>query len=287
MLMNGGGVMHRVRKSLFMTFRKCPQQGVYMNRDRDNESYGTINMEVPALAKGQIFHHAAEDFWTGMPGVEELNKYNELELKEVFDKRMPITEHEELKVWFEWYVNYEVARWWKLKGKGLLEYFHPFKMEIAMEAEINGLIRTGHADRIDRIGDDELIVVEYKTGKSYDPDNSVAISNLRSELYWYKSVMEEMEEFKGYKITGWRLINPTVGKIAQGKFVMQTKYAVDKQADKILKLLNGEEEPKLKVGMHCQWCDWMEECMAYKDKDHEIFGLLEEVKIDNQTKEAD
>ena len=47
--------MHKVRKSLFMSFRRCPKQGMFMFRDKDSETYGDLNVNVPALAMGRYF----------------------------------------------------------------------------------------------------------------------------------------------------------------------------------------------------------------------------------------
>ena len=264
----------RVRKTLFMSFRKCPKQGMYMSRDRDNESYGDVNWEVPALANGQLFHHAAEDFWNSMYNDEEMVDWNKEVIEENFVKLMPKT-NSVLNDWFNWYAGYEANRYYVLRGLGEERFFRPFKMENAVEADIGGLIRTGHFDRVDRVSDKELIIVEYKTGFSYDPEKSYAVTNVRSELMWYKSILDNMEEYKDYKIVGWRMINPTVKRVIDGKFSPLTKHAVDKTADLILKWLNGDEEAKKKYGPYCQFCEWMEECIGYKVDGHEIFGLME------------
>ena len=265
--------MHRIRKTTFMGFRKCPEQGMYMVRDRDNESYGDVNWDIPALANGQLFHHAAEDFWNEMPS--DIN-CNDCDVYGMFNELMPKTKHKLLSVWFKWYADYEASRYIELKKDGLLEYFRPFKMEEAVEAEIDGLIRTGHVDRIDKVGEDELLVVEYKTGYSYDPEKAYAMTNVRSELQWYRSILSVMDSYKDFKIVGWRMINPTVGKVVGGKFSPLTKHSVDKVAENIKGYLNGDIEVKKKIDMHCSMCEWMEECLKYEDEGHEIFGLLKD-----------
>ena len=265
--------MHRVRKTLFMGFRKCPQQGMYMFRDRDNESYGDVNWEVEALAKGQIFHHTAEDFWSTMCKVEDIVG-DEDDIRDYFISLMPKTHVSDLRKWFRWYAKYESERFIKMREEGKLEYFKPFMMEEAIEAEIEGLIRTGHFDRIDRVSENELIIVEYKTGFSYDPSKEYAMSNVRSEVQWYRSIIEKLDKFEKYTVVGWKMINPTVERVVGGKFSPLTKHAVNKAADKIIKFLDGEEDPIKKYGPYCAHCDWMDECIGYKEEGHEIFGLL-------------
>lgn len=261
---------YTIRKSLFMSYKRCPQQGVYEYHTHD-DSYGELNTTVDALLKGQIFHHAVEDIYTDM----NTSQLSTLDLQEATDyirKLFPQTTHRELTQWFDWYAYYDAQRFIELKKKGEERFFLPFLQEHYVSALIDGVNRTGHIDRIDKVGDKELVIVEYKTGKSYDPAKSWKLSDLKSELEWYRSIMAMMDEFKEYKIVGWKLINPTLGLTHLDTFHVLTKYSVNKNAKYFVEVLNGQKEAVKKIGMQCSWCKYSQECLKYEDKYHEIFG---------------
>ena len=214
-----------------------------------------------------------------MKDVDEIANMDDEEINRYFLSLFQETKNKDISDWFRWYADYEANRFRKFKELGKLEFYKPFKMEGAVEREMDGLIRTGHFDRIDRVDKDKLVIVEYKTGKSYDPDKEYAVSNVRAETQWYKSIVEGLEEYKDYKVVGWLLINPTVGKTMFGKFAPQTKFSVNKHAGVIKEMLDGDREAIKKYGFNCMYCDWNEECLKYDIEGHEIFGLLsEEIK---------
>ena len=273
---------YSIRKSHFMSFRKCPQQGVF-NIERGDSGYGELNTENEALLKGQIFHHSMEDFYN----VLDINKVSIAatngDLYDYFRMLFPKTTHPDLVQWFDWYAKNETERYFAMKKEDMLEYFMPFKEEYYVEAVINGLKRTGHVDRIDKIGPKTLVIVEYKTGFSYDPKKAYKLTDLNAELEWYRSIIVEMKEFKDYKVVGWRMFNPTVGVDFFKEYKPVTKYAVDKATEGIVEILDGKKPVIKKFGFICQWCPFAEKCLGYDIKDHRIFGMTsKEIKQKNE-----
>ena len=272
-----------IRKSLFMKFRICEQQGVYSQAD-GNEGYSELNLENEHLLKGQIFHHAMEDLYNEMT-VEELNTLDDADVLGYINGLLPKTTQVDLIKWFAWYGKYESERYLNMKKDGKLEYFMPYKQEYYVEKLIKGINRTGHFDRVDRVSEKELVIVEYKTGNSYDPNKSWKLTNLNAELEWYRSIIDELDEFKDFDVVGWRLLNPTLGIDFYKKFNVVTKYSVNKASENILKLLNKEKVPVKKIGFPCQWCPYIEECQQFENNDHKIFGKLSDNIMKQENKE--
>jgi len=265
--------MISLRKSLFMSFKRCPQQGMY-GLERNDQSYGEINTEHPALLKGQIFHHAMEDLYNEM-SMMVLKEYDTYEdVHKYIHGLFPPTTQPDLRAWFDWYIDYESKRYLVMKEQDKLDYFMPYKQEMAVEYVIDGVKRTGHFDRVDRISDTELIIIEYKTGKSYDPNKAFKISDLRSELEWYRSIISRMDEFKEFTVVGWKLLNPTLGVSYTSKFAPTTQYSVDRNMKMIAEMIEGKREVIKKYGMQCNWCRFAQQCLSYDDEYHEIFGEL-------------
>ncbi len=257
----------KLRKSLFMSFRRCQQQGVY-NYAIQDDGYGDLNVENENLLKGQVFHHAMEDFYNTI----EMSKLESTDNRlEYIRSLLPNPKQPDLSQWFDWYAKYESDRYNSMENK---EYFMPFKTEYYVEAMVDGVKRTGHFDRIDRINETDICIIEYKTGKSYDPSKSYKLSDLRAELEWYHSILVKLDEFKDYNFTMWKMINPTLEIIHDGKFAITSQYAVNKNMGEIVEIIQGKREPKKNISMLCSWCPFKEECQGYTDPDHEIFGEI-------------
>ena len=263
----------KIRKSLFMSYRVCEQQGTYRMANPD-DGYGDLNTTNPNLLRGQIFHHAMEDFYNtiDMFKLEKLSKVEDIH--SYLKTLLPTVQQPELKKWFAWYAMYEAERYMEFKQVHKLDYFLPYKSEYAVEAIIDNILRTGHFDRIDRISDNELQIIEYKTGKSYDPTNSVKLSNINSELEWYRSIIVNMPEFKQFNIVSYKLINPTLEIVFEKKFNILTKYAVNKMLLNIENIRSGKKKPIKKIGYICDWCEFKDECLGSGDANAPLFGTL-------------
>lgn len=79
-----------------------------------------------------------------------------------------------------------------------VEVFEPMATELFIE---NSEYR-GYIDRIDDLGNDNVRLVEYKTGKSHN------ISKLKQEMHFYKMLFEQ--EYPEYNVTEFRVYNPNL-----------------------------------------------------------------------------
>ena len=263
----------KIRKSLFMSYRVCEQQGTYRMANPD-DGYGDLNTTNPNLLRGQIFHHAMEDFYNtiDVDVLFYLDNYNDV--YEYLRPLLPNVKEINIQKWSTWYAEYESKRFLEFKKEDKLQYFMPYESEYAVEAIIDNILRTGHFDRIDRISDNELQIIEYKTGKSYDPTNSVKLSNINSELEWYRSIIVNMPEFKQFNIVSYKLINPTLEIVFEKKFNILTKYAVNKMLLNIENIRSGKKKPIKKIGYICDWCEFKDECLGSGDVNAPLFGTL-------------
>ena len=135
----------------------------------------------------------------------------------------------------------------------------------------NRIFRNGHFDRVDYIGDKKLRLVEYKTGASYDVSKSYKLSKLRLELYWYKTIIENMEEFKEYTVDEWMLINPTVKTVFVQKFHVLTKSSLEAAVPNLIADINSKEPPARNLNFYCGKCKFKQECLINPGKN--IFDI--------------
>lgn len=258
---------NKVRKSLLMSWKVCPRQSWYSVRDPDYGQYNEFNLSDPSLLLGQIFHKEMDRFYsrividTMIPLVDtpsELMNY-------LFSLFSPTDDYMCVQ-YFAWYSKIEAERFIKLykeKATGIAQRFIPLYIEKFVEYKdsVNNIFRNGHFDRVDYIGDDQLRLVEYKTGWSYDVSKSYKLTRLRLELYWYKTVIENMPEFKNYEVTEWQLINPTTQNIFTSKFSILTERVLESSVPKLIKDINSEEPPDRNLNFYCNRCKFKQECL--------------------------
>ena len=277
---------HKVRKSLLMSWKVCPRQAYYSVRDEKYGEYNEFNLENPALLLGQIFHKEMDKFYNGI-SVDAMVKIYEtygdeaevlVKLEDHCFEAFSKTTHEVCLGYFHWYAKIEAERFFKLysgKHTGITQRFIPLYIEKYVEIldEPNGIIRNGHFDRIDLIGDKKLRLVEYKTGRSYDISKSYKLTKLRLELYYYKKIIEQLEEFKGYEVVEWMLINPTLETVFTSKFSILTERSLEKAIPMLTDDINGDEPPARNLNFYCDNCQYKQKCLI--DVEENIFEIFE------------
>ncbi|MDO4870748.1 MAG: ATP-dependent DNA helicase [Candidatus Saccharibacteria bacterium] len=103
---------------------------------------------------------------------------------------------------------------------------------------VNGVHLTGAIDRIEIDNQNKLItIIDYKTGNPHlkFSESNATLYNNRSQLYFYKLLLQNSVQYSGYKINNWRLefITPTV----DNKIVfLEGEFQPDLE-DRLLKLL--------------------------------------------------
>lgn len=275
---------NRIRKSLLMSWNVCPRQAWYAVRDPDYEQYNEFNLYDPTLLLGQVFHKEMDTFYSKVSVDEMIKKVNDKEkLQDYLFSLFSPTTHEKLLDYFNWYAEIETDRFIKLyedNKTGIVQRFIPLYIEKYVEHkqpfymfDLKGdVYRTGHFDRIDYIGDKSLRLVEYKTGESYDVTKSYKLVKLRLELYWYKEIIEKLEEFKDYTVDEWMLINPTTKTVFSCKFHVLTKRKLDDAFPKVVRDVNLPEPPARNVNFYCNRCKFKQECLINIDQN--IFDII-------------
>ena len=263
-----------IRKSLVMSFRVCPRQAYYSVRDPEYNQYNEFNIKEPALLLGQIFHKEMDKFYAGLD-IESMMSMTVDKLHDYLLTQFSPTTHDTCLKYFSWYAKIESERFLDIlrDGKGEIEKrFVPLYIEKYVEWNDDGIIRNGHFDRLDYLGDNKVRLVEYKTGVSYDVEKSYKLTKLRFELYWYKEIVEHNEEFKELKLEEWMLVNPTLENVFISKFSHLTKNAVDKTFAKMVPALNQDIEPARKLNLYCSNCKFRKPCLI--DVNKSIFDIM-------------
>ena len=249
-----------------MTYKVCPRQAYYSVRDPEYGQYNQFNIHVPALLMGQIFHKEMDRFYSKimMNTALKLAETNREHLVDYFKDLFSVTKHEVMLKYFNWYANIEADRLIGIinDGKGEIEKrFIPMCIEEYVEYDDNGIIRNGHFDRMDYLGNGKIRLCEYKTGESYNVEKSYKLSKLRFELYWYKDIIEKLEKFEDFELVDWMLINPTTEQVFITKFSNLTKMALDKTFKQMIPVLNANEPPGRVLNFYCEGCKFKQECL--------------------------
>lgn len=267
-----------------MSWKVCARQAWESVRDPNYGQYNEFNLNNPALLLGQIFHKEMDKFYTSLSvdhmlkicddGTDAEKTLQDLE-DYLFGMFSPTT-HEVCLNYFHWYAKTETARFLDLYATartGITQRFIPLYIEkyVEMPDEPNGIIRNGHFDRVDFIGDKKLRLVEYKTGKSYDITKSYKLTKLRLELYYYKKIIEQLDEFKGYEVIEWMLINPTLETVFISKFSVLTEKSLEKAIPMLVADINGKEPPARQLNFYCENCQYKKKCLI--DVKDNIFDI--------------
>ena len=271
---------NKIRKSLIMSYRVCPRQAWYSVRDPEYEQYNDFNLSQPALLLGQIFHREMDKFYEGLD-INKMMNMTQHDVEKYLFNQFSTTTHEECLKYFHWYAKIESERFSGLlvDGKGeLKERFIPLFIEKYVEWDDQGIIRNGHFDRMDYLGDGKVRLCEYKTGYSYDVEKSYKLSKLRFELFWYKEIITHNPEFEKFELQDWMLINPTLENIFITRFSYQTRAAVDKLFKEMIGRINQELEPGRKLNLYCSNCKFRKPCLLETPKSIFDYQVGEEGK---------
>jgi len=248
-----------IRKSAFTTYKKCKKKFEYFYNDPNYWDYGHDEKEVEKsepLIKGQQFHDGCEKFFHDLEG-----RVFTKNLPSTFKNIIPKSEYDDVNEWFDWFVDTEQKRYIELEEQKLLGHWFPVAMEIEVKMK-DEIDRTGHVDRVDVIpGLKELCIVEYKTGKSYDMNNKYGFTDMNAEIGFYVNILNKAKVFPGYKMTHWKVINPTLRKIWLNRISPISLRAVDVTYKEITdKLFNKGEFPR-NVSKLCDWCPYKDDCL--------------------------
>ncbi len=259
-----------IRKSAFMNYKKCPKKFwfSYFIHGEDYWNYNESTSKNEAAAKGDIFHAEVDGFYGQidyellyeLTNTTKVIKYmrDKFSYSDTYD-----TEKTEMDEWFDWYCETEAKRFFFFKEKypksEFLEFFPPKETEwqVTMKDDID---RTGHIDRIDYLPNEKAYaIVEYKTGKSYDPKRPNNLSSLRAECGFYAIICNEMK-LLDHPVHYWILYNPRLKIYHVERFPAATMRAVNNAYKGLVQKVKEAGDFPRKITPLCMWCDYRREC---------------------------
>jgi len=248
-----------------MSFKHCNKQFEYLYNDPKYWDYGTKEGETDIKKKrGNEYHNAMETFFDQVIKIENFSKY-------FMRLALPNTDDETLNRYFDWTVEIEWKRYTELENK---DNWNPIANELKIYMKDLVIDRTGHVDRIDIIpGTKNLMIVEYKAGRSYDMEKADRITSMNAEIGWYVQILNAVKEYPEYKITHWKVINPEIQKVWINKISPISLKSVEKTYSTMVNMIiKGLKFPK-NVGPLCDYCAYLEECDPYYEDDSVVdFG---------------
>ena len=259
-----------IRKSAFMTYKKCPKKFwfQYFVHADDYWDYNEKTGQNEAAAKGDIFHAEVDGLYSQVDFemLYELDNYNKV--YDYFRKKFSYSDTYELEKtdmdnWFDWFCDVETKRHFFFKENynktEYLEYFPPKDTEwqVTMKDEID---RTGHIDRVDYLPKEKsYAIVEYKTGKSYDPKKPTNLTQLRAECAFYAIILNEMK-LLDHPVHHWVLYNPRLKIYFVERFPAATMRAVNNAYKGLVQKVKEAGDFPRKITPLCMWCDYRREC---------------------------
>lgn len=142
--------------------------------------------------------------------------------------------------------------------KHIRDYFLPFFVEYGFNLEVEGVPVTGKVDRVDKLPDGRLSIVDYKTGK---------------KLVGGRVEMDP--QLTMYQLAAEKLLGLTVAKLTFYHLPSLKEQVVERHTDELVdglkkrivttaeKITEGSFEPKPAESV-CRWCDYKPLCPVFR-----------------------
>lgn len=167
----------------------------------------------------------------------------------------------------EGYQNEQQEADYKAQGERILREYYakhidrfriPYFVEYRFNLEVDGVKVVGYIDRIDKLDDGRLAIVDYKTGKAI-PKSRVAQDQ---QLTMYQMACEELLGLKVEELTFYHLPSQTALTTGPHK---QEQIAVlrEKIVDTAEQIKAEKFDPKPEE-RKCGWCDYKPLCPVFK-----------------------
>lgn len=167
----------------------------------------------------------------------------------------------------EGYQNAAQEADYKAQGERILREYYakhidrfriPYFVEYGFNLEVDGIKVVGYIDRIDKLDDGTLSVVDYKTGKAI-PKARVAQDQ---QLTMYQMACEELLGLKVSELTFYHLTSQTALTVGPHK-----KEQIDVLREKIVNTaeqIKAEKFDPRPEERKCGWCDYKPLCPVFK-----------------------
>jgi len=233
-----------LRKSPLMAWIQCPRKYKLMFVDKAEKQVPSVVIE------GRMNHKVFCDFFDWIDKEHLKTLKNLTQAIEYFRTLMPPTDNLSIMKAMENFWRFEAYEWVSLRDvPDPLRYFIPVAREkvfiVKKREEGPFLGFAGHVDRIDRMLDENLIVIDYKP-KIYN------ISSLRRELCFYQQLINDSHVYDR-RVTHWGCFEYRIGKTFYESSNPRTKAAIDKQISRMKKSILENNYP-MKISDHCVNC---------------------------------
>ena len=232
-----------LHKSMLQIWMQCPlrfKMEFIENRPRQV----TYEMQL-----GSMFHDFARDFFDFVDlktasRCKSLKEVSSLFGKLVLPEFPPV-----LKKLCRNFTAFEAARYWTLRERNRLDIYMPVARELTIEDPKTML--AGTIDRIDKMADDTLCIVEYKTGNPQ-------IRSVQRELAFYKILLDAVGIYDE-QIKWLAIYNPDRQKFYVRTFSTQLVRATQRRIGQFWRSYQkGIFEAK--PGFRCIFCPHKNDC---------------------------
>jgi RecB family exonuclease len=230
-------------------YQECPQKYKFKYID------GIPERPKHFFAFGQSVHLALEFFYSvkapPAPSLEELLKFYAQNWVKVGykDKKQEDQYFEDGKTILRDYYK-----------KHIDSYHIPFFVEYGFSTEVEGVPITGKVDRVDRLPDGRVAILDYKTGKAFAKGRELT----DSQLTMYQMACEKGLGIEVAKLTLYHL--PTNKEVSVSRHADDLVGALK---EKIVKTAEGVTLGDFRANVSeqsCRWCDYKLLCPAYQGK---------------------
>lgn len=224
-------------------FLNCPLRYKFHYIDKLYKKY---KKERNYLSFGDSLHRTLRDFFK--IGVEERNFEN---LEKIYRKN-----------WLrKGYASLEEEKEWGLKGIKILKRFYqledfkvkPFLLEKSLHSYYRSFRLFGRIDRADLINEEQVIIIDYKTGKI--KEESEIVNKLAAAIY--KFLLEKNYHKKVLKVINYYLLSQK--KVFYTFSEEEFKNYLQLIENIGLAILKAKDFPFKKSSL-CKYCDFIEIC---------------------------
>ncbi|HBU06504.1 MAG TPA: hypothetical protein DEB09_00295 [Candidatus Magasanikbacteria bacterium] len=292
----GGGLDKKQILDLKMTSPKLPLVGEELIYETPNKfSFSQISsyercpyqyklahvLKIPmkgsaSFSFGNTIHNTLQDFYNK---IQELNSVKQaslfglpVETKKSDTGEIIVPSEKELLEMYEknwasdWYNSREQREKYYAKGKEILKIFYssedgkwtvPVSLEGWFKVKVGNYIVHGRIDRIDKVADGSLEIIDYKTGKSKE----TLTTEDKQQLLIYQIATQTLPEYRNIGPVG-QLTFYYVNDNIKTSFIGEAKD-LEKLQEKILKTITQIKSNDFTATPNkhvCQYCDFKEIC---------------------------
>ena len=238
-----------VRKSSWKHWKLCPKLFDYVWIQKLPSAPG-VEQQF-----GSMFHDGARRFMEAMKDDNGAMLHGVKTWQEALSifKGSLAFEHPVVGKWMANFFEFEAKRWQWLAERAAepFKYWSPVAIEEEVLSKKKGYLM--HIDRIDRLSDNNLIGIDYKTNKRMNP------SDVRGELNFYCEGINTSGRFTE-RCTMVACYNPQVNRVFVEPFKPRSLAYVERIIHQCrLNILSGDFRPRPQ--RYCRYCSFNTKCL--------------------------